>query len=158
MVLLTDSSTDRVFLQAAETANLLFTIKKDIWTEESLVNALTEVADRCKESLDTIIFAWGDCPLLDVKTTETLWQLHRKYHAEYTFADGYPVGLVPELLAARLPGKLQSLAAGRNGMAARNSLFEIIRQNINAYDVETHLSPRDMRMERGVHYLRYPPQ
>ena len=95
-----------------------------------------------------MFYAWGDCPLLDNKTTAELWALHYRYDAEYTFADGYPQGLTPELLSVRLPERLMPMAAARRGPAARNSIFEVLRGDINAFDVETHLSPADIRMDR----------
>ncbi len=129
--------------------NPLQIFHREPWTEEEFINTLIEGASLTeKMEPEAFFYAWGDCPLIDAKTTETLWNLHYKYDAEYTFADGYPHGLCPEILSSKLPEKLLNLASGRNNPLRRNSLFEILRQDINAFDVETHLSPKDLRMDR----------
>jgi hypothetical protein len=78
-------------------------IRREIWTEETLVEALAEAAllpaDRDGRKAEALFFTRGDSPLMDGKVSETLWKLHYKYDAEYTFADGYPLGLAPEILS-----------------------------------------------------------
>ncbi len=126
-------------------------IKKETWNEENLIRALLETVNGATggdSAPDSIFYAWGDAPLIDKDVTRTLWDLHYKYDAEYTFADGYPAGTAPEILSASLPAKLLPLAAGRGGEVRRDTLFEVLRQDINAFDVETQLSPEDMRMDR----------
>lgn len=132
-------------------------IRRGLWTEELLIAALAEASKlplspgsekESDERAEALFYVWGDSPLLDPKLTETLWKLHYKYDAEYTFSDGYPYGLAPEVLSAGLSEKLIPLAVGRPLPPARDSLFEVLRQDINAFDVETHLSPGDMRMDR----------
>lgn len=126
-------------------------IKKESWDEEILIRALAETTGTAvggDELPEALFYTWGDAPLPDKKLTRTLWDLHYKYDAEYTFADGYPVGMAPEILSRSLPEKLIPLAVGRNGEVRRDTLFEVLRQDINAFDVETHLSPEDMRMDR----------
>jgi spiro-SPASM protein len=129
-------------------------IRRDPWSEEVLIEAIT-VASRLscvdeegESRAEALFYVWGDSPLMDGELTSTLWNIHYKYDAEYTFADGYPVGLAPEILSAALPEKLIHLASGRKLPPARDSLFEVLRQDINAFDVETHLSPKDLRMDR----------
>ena len=126
-------------------------IRREAWDEETLVGALVEAVDAAGadgSGPEAVFYAWGDAPLLDAALTGTLWELHYKYDAEYTFADGYPAGTAPEILSAGLAAKLVPLAKGRFREAGRDSLFEVLRQDINAFDVETHLSPEDMRMDR----------
>lgn len=144
-----------VFLTADEDPNLpaspreLRIVYRDTWNEAELITALGDAARAFGDrGIDTMFYAWGDCPLLDDKTTAELWALHYRYDAEYTFADGYPQGVSPELLSTRLPERLIPMAAGRRSPPARNSIFEVLRQDINAFDVETHLAPADMRMDR----------
>jgi len=127
-------------------------IRKEQWTEKNLVEALVTVSKLQGESpedlLEALFYTWGDFPLIDRDVSENLWKLHYKFDAEYSFADGYPVGLAPEILSSRMPEKLMPLAVNRENPAARDSLFEILRQDINAFDVETLLSPKDLRMDR----------
>ncbi len=130
-------------------------IVREKWNEEELVKALMVAAglplewkDKQPVSAQALFFLRADAALPDTQTSRTLWELHYRYDAEYTFADGYPEGLVPQILSAELPSRLLPLARGRKGPVARDSLFEILRQDINAFDVETHLAPEDLRMER----------
>ena len=127
-------------------------IVKDSWDEQTLIGALEEASSLSPagtgEPTEALFFVRGDSPLLDAELTRILWDLHYRYDAEYTFADGYPAGLAPEVLGSRLPERLVPLARDRKGRIERHSLFEVLRQDINAFDVETHLSPEDLRMDR----------
>lgn len=124
-------------------------IQRDSWTETEFIDALLEGLSRSREKNPEALFhIWGDCPLVDIELTKTLWELHYKYDAEYTFADGYPHGLAPEILSPGLLTRLKPLAVQRSCNLERNSIFEILKKDINAFDIETHLSPIDLRMER----------
>jgi len=126
-------------------------IRRSDWTERILIEAL-EIAARVESGLDiafdTLFYVWGDSPLIDPDLSRTLWNLHYKYNADYTFADGYPLGVAPEILASTLPKRLAPYAEGRHSPPARDSIFEVLRKDINAFNVETHLSKRDLRMDR----------
>lgn len=95
-----------------------------------------------------VLYLQADSPFIDEALTSTLLDLHRRYRAEYTFADGYPPGFVPELLATRVLPNLVELAARSDAPADRDGLFAVIQKDINSYDIETHLSPVDMRAYR----------
>ena len=134
-------------------------IKKDSWNGMELVNALAEAAafsDGSANNIHSLFYVWADTPLMDKVQTEKLWELHKKYFAEYTFADGFPYGLTPEIMSSGFPERLKALAAGikagnkagNNDSIERNTIFEILRADINSFDVETMLSPEDLRMER----------
>jgi len=122
-------------------------IRKDKWTEKTLIEALI-TASHLPQKYEALFYSWGDYPLIDGEVSSTLWNLHYKFDAEYSFSDGYPVGLAPEILSSVLADKLLPLALKRDNPVARDSLFEILRQDINAFDVETQLSPVDLRMDR----------
>ena len=51
------------------------------------------------EGFDHVIVFWADCPFVDAAFAAELYGKHLRYAAEYTFADGYPYGLAPEILA-----------------------------------------------------------
>ena len=129
-------------------------IRKEKWTEKTLIESFITLSrffgdNPENRGVEAFFYTWGDFPLIDRDITENLWKLHYKYDAEYSFADGYPLGLAPEILSSKLPEKLLPLAQNRDNPVARDSLFEILRQDINAFDVETLLSPEDLRMDRG---------
>jgi spiro-SPASM protein len=118
---------------------------------------LRAVPDRTKKSLletlaslsggfDLTYYGWADCPLLDPVLTEALARRHLRYAAEYSYADGWPYGFAPELLAPGVAGILAKLLGdGDGGKVERDALFQVIQRDINAFDIETEISPADLR-------------
>jgi spiro-SPASM protein len=106
---------------------------------------------------DNVFYFFADCPLLDPVLSGGMLENHRKYYADYTFADGYPYGLSPEILKPAVLAPLVELAersrpaAGEEEIRGRDrdALFQLIKKDINAFDVETELSPVDLRMLRA---------
>ena len=106
---------------------------------------------------DNLFYFFADCPLLDPSLSTRMLDNHRKYYADYTFADGYPYGLSPEILKPAVLAPLLELAeksqtaAGEEPIRARDrgAMFELIKKDINAFDIETELSPVDLRMLRA---------
>jgi spiro-SPASM protein len=73
---------------------------------------------------------------------------HRRYWADYTFADGYPYGLAPEILTAETAARLRNAAADGEAAPDRQTVFALVSKDINSYDIETEISPADLRMLR----------
>ncbi|MBU0936468.1 MAG: spiro-SPASM protein [Spirochaetes bacterium] len=97
---------------------------------------------------DALVYLQADAPFYDQVLCDSLLELHHKYRSEYTFADGYPPGYAPELLHPRILTSLVQLA-GRNNIASdRDGLFTVLQKDINSYDIETILAPRDLRSYR----------
>ncbi|MDR2717663.1 MAG: spiro-SPASM protein [Treponema sp.] len=119
--------------------------KRDSWT----VKALLEAIAAHSAGFDLSYFAWADCPFLDPALAGRLAERHVRYAAEYSYADGWPYGLAPELLS---PGTAAILAKilGDNdgGPMGRDALFSVIQKDINAFDIETEISPVDLRCHR----------
>ncbi|MBQ6057628.1 MAG: spiro-SPASM protein, partial [Treponema sp.] len=126
-------------------------VTKDAWTAAVLIE---QIAVLCEEyKADYALFSWADCPFLSSKLTDELVKTHEEYKAEYTFADGYPYGLAPEVIdkgAARIIGEL----AGNNekytatGLCRRDAVFSVMSGDINSFEIETILSPKDYRLFR----------
>ncbi|HOX92343.1 MAG TPA: hypothetical protein PLC54_05440, partial [Spirochaetales bacterium] len=103
-----------------------------------------------------ILYLQGDSPFSDLELCERLLSIHKRFRAEYTFADGYPPGFAAEVLSSRCLPNLVELAArddtasdsGTAGGIEREALFALIQKDMNAYDVETELAPIDMRVYR----------
>lgn len=129
--------------------------------ERALLDALQRAVSEHDEC-DTVLYCHIDAPFLDLELCRSMIADHRRYVAEYSFADGYPSGLAPELLAPsvfpRLMPLVQDSAAadatpraepgGREPEVPRDLLFRIIQRDINAFDIETALSDHDQRMLR----------
>ncbi|MDR2575668.1 MAG: spiro-SPASM protein [Treponema sp.] len=119
--------------------------KRASWTVKDLLETLTAHS----EGFDLTYFAWADCPFLDPELAKRLADRHFRYAAEYSYADGWPYGIAPELLS---PGTAAILAKilkdDDNGPVERDSLFSVIQKDINAFDIETEISSVDLRCHR----------
>ncbi len=97
------------------------------------------------------IFAWADCPFLNYDLTQKLIEYHEDYRAEYTFAEGYPYGLAPELIHAGTIKLLIHIAKTKGFESAtieRDSVFNLIKTDINSFEIETYISDTDWRYLR----------
>ncbi|MDR0628119.1 MAG: spiro-SPASM protein [Treponema sp.] len=114
------------------------------WTKKQVLDTLA----RESAGFDFTYFAWGDCPFLDPELAKALAERHLQYGAEYSYADGWPYGLAPEILAPGMGGILLKILGDADGPVARDLLFSVIQKDINAFDIETVLSPVDLRRHR----------
>ncbi len=110
--------------------------------------AFIETLEALSEGSDALLLVPGDAPFWDQALGRRLLEVHRKYVAEYTFADGFPEGLAPEVVSRSVLPALLELARRHPEVTDRRNLFEILQKDINAFDVETELSVEDMRMLR----------
>jgi spiro-SPASM protein len=114
------------------------------WTQRQLLNALSAIS----AAFDCVYYAWADCPLLDAKLADALAKRHFRFTAEYSYADGFPYGLAPEILAPNAAASLVKLVGDSNEPVERDTLFAILQQDINAFDIETEIAPEDLRIHR----------
>jgi len=115
------------------------------WTTRSFLETLARLAP----GYDLVYVAWADCPCLDPALAGALAERHLRYAAEYSYADGWPYGLAPEILAPGAAGILaRILGDGDDGPVARDALFTVIQKDINAFDIETEIAPEDFRLRR----------
>jgi len=116
------------------------------WTVKALLEA---IAIHSKEPFDFSYFAWADCPFLDPKLAGKLAERHLRYAAEYSYADGWPYGLAPELLSPGTAAILAKILGDEDGgPVGRDALFSVIQKDINAFDIETEISSVDLRCHR----------
>ena len=120
------------------------TVIRESW---SVGDLLAELA-KAGEGHEDIFYFFADCPYLDREIAARMHVNHRRYWADYTFADGYPYGLAPEILARETVARLRSLAGDGVGASDRETLFSLIKKDINSFDIETEISPTDMRLLR----------
>ena len=118
------------------------TIFKPSWTAKNLLEELSVLS----RDYDFLYFAWADCPFLDPALASALADRHMRYAAEYSYADGWPYGIAPELLSGITVPILAKMAC--DGPVERDTLFEIIKKDINSFDIETEISPLDLRQYR----------
>ncbi len=118
---------------------------EDARSSAAYLRALQRVGD---ENADTLVVSWIDQPCVQEELALGLVDLHREWWCDYTFADGYPQGLAPEILRHEALGALLVLS-DESGFA-RGFLFETIQKDINAFDIETEVSDVDLRALRVV--------
>ena len=125
------------------------TIVHPEWDTSSL---LKEMSSACKKACaDYIIYSMADSPFLNDALSLELIETHTRYAAEYSFADGYPLGLSPELLAGGSAAILSQMAKDSDSgkmPVGKNSIFSVMKSDINSFEVETVLSDIDYRMYR----------
>ena len=119
-------------------------VQRPSWTRVGLLEELS----RLSVGYDLTYFAWADCPLLDKALAASLAERHMRYAAEYSYADGWPYGFAPEILAPGTAGVLAKLCENDDGPVERDTLFRAIEKDINAFDIETEISPWDLRPYR----------
>ncbi|MDR1654515.1 MAG: spiro-SPASM protein [Treponema sp.] len=120
------------------------TLRRRLWTKKSLLETIAAAS----EGFDLSYFAWADCPFLDASLAGALAARHTRYAAEYSYADGWPYGLAPELLSPGTAGILSKIIAEDDGPVGRDALFSVLQKDINAFDIETEISPVDLRSHR----------
>ena len=116
-------------------------IRQTAWTMDLLLAEMAEIG----KNADAVILVWADEPFLDDALAVKMLEDFRRYRAEYGFADGYPVGLAAEIVAPRILPAIRNLATSMPADIGRESLFTTIQKDINAFDIETDISPVDLR-------------
>lgn len=126
-----------------------FTLKSATLTE-----LLTDMKKLCDENqAETVLFSYNDLPYLNKSLAQKILNSHIEYKAEYTFADGYPYGFAPEALNAGTIGILAELSkttqkALGDAPVSREALYNLIKTDINSFDVETIIADSDWRLLR----------
>jgi len=118
--------------------------ERETWDLKLLIQEMGE----CSRNRENIFYFYGDCPLLEESITSRMYRNHLRYFAQYTFADGYPYGLTPEILNVSILSSLEKLVSGGEEPVERNSIFSVIQKDINSFDLETEISPADTRLLR----------
>lgn len=137
-------------------------IVKDEWKVADLMNQIKIDS----ANFDNIVLGWADSPFYNTELTNKLLDLHTESMAEYCFADGYPAGLGPEILHPGTVNILDSLCNLENSSdnsvlksvivgkqpVKKDSIFELIKTDINSFEIETVLSDEDFRENRFEFY------
>ncbi len=116
-------------------------ISKDSWTKRALLECISKEG----EQFDHTFFAWADAPLLDPDMALAIYKRHTQYAAEYSYADGWPYGMAPEILCRGTAGILSKILGDADGPVERDCIFSVLQKDINAFDIETEISPVDLR-------------
>jgi spiro-SPASM protein len=131
-------------IQAVDLIQGIELIRATEWTKKQVLDTLA----RESVGFDLTYFVWADCPFLDPELANAIAERHLLYAAEYSYADGWPYGLSPEILAPGMGGILSKIIGDADGPMERDALFSVIQKDINAFDIETVISPVDLRCHR----------
>lgn len=125
-------------------------IQKENWSNELLFYELSQGAK--KSECDYVIFSFAFCPFLNIDLTNKLISTHEKFISEYSFCDGYPVGVSPEILDKGICNILSELIKTNDDLKIQNvsqsSIFDLIKKDINSFEIETEISEIDWRLYR----------
>ncbi|MDC7234127.1 MAG: spiro-SPASM protein [Spirochaetales bacterium] len=116
--------------------------------EENRQDFLLESMYRNAEGYDNCFYCFGDTPFLDINLVKRMYDNHLRYFADYSFADGYPFGLAAEIIRPYTLHELYKLIPENSTPVERDSLFSWIQKDINSFDIETEISPVDLRLKR----------
>jgi spiro-SPASM protein len=119
-------------------------VLEPVATPSAFVDALVAAT----RGFDEAVLVWSDAPFIRPDLIGALLDLHHEYRADYTFADGFPTGLAPEILRPSILPVLAEWAKDKTAEVDRGTLFELLSTDINRFDVETYLSPVDLRSRR----------
>lgn len=130
-------------------------ITQEKWTVENLLEKLAVVTS--ESGADAAVYAFADCPFLSKELTQEILDSHKKYVAEYTFQDGYPFGFAPEVIDKGTLNILSSMCKNQIAqgkipseelIVKHDSIFNIIKVDINSFDLEAVMSEKDYRLLR----------
>ncbi len=74
-------------------------------------------------------------------------ETHKKFIADYTYAIGYPDGMLPVILRKEIIKELIPLVENDSNIK-KDYLFYALSKDINSFDIETFLSENDLRIYR----------
>lgn len=126
-------------------------LSHESWTKSLFISEISSVLK--KNGAESAIVSYADTPFLNEKLTSDLIEMHSKYAAEYSFADGFPYGLTPELIESGTASILSELsksslkAEGEKPMD-REALFSVMKGDINSFEIETLIADEDYRLLR----------
>jgi spiro-SPASM protein len=118
--------------------------RKEAWNVKSLLHELA----RAGEGFDLSYFCWADTPFLDGGLAEAVARRHLSGAAEYSYADGWPDGLAPEILSPGTAGILARINGDNEAPVERDTIFAVLQKDINGFDIETEISEVDFRQRR----------
>lgn len=110
-------------------------------------NTAKDIFIALQKSVDTddvLLYLYADEPLIDSALLQGMLAKHRRYHANYTFGEGFPKGIAPQIINACVLDKLIELASDEFA-TSREYIFDTIKREINFFDIETELSSIDLR-------------
>jgi len=95
-----------------------------------------------KTGSDHIIKIFADSPFMDRDIIMEMAELHHKYLAEFTYSENLPAGFTCEIISRELVDAIPEMEE------KTLALSQIIRSNINQFDIELYYRDPDIRDRR----------
>ena len=121
---------------------------KTIPIDESITKNVLRSIYKALSSYEDILYYFIDTPLIDTEIAEKMLSQHLEEYAEYTFGEGFPIGVTPEILKKEIFLKIADLLDNDDSKIGRDSIFQGLSKEINSFDIETYFSPEDLKMKR----------
>jgi len=99
-------------------------------------------------SYEDVVYLFADTPLIEINLITEMLRVHREEYAEYTYGEGFPFGVTPEVLKRDLFPKIVSLIGDEHEQIERGSIFTALSKEINSFDIESVFSPEDLKIRR----------
>jgi len=119
---------------------------KDINTEKELLDLISRLTEP-EEDRVQIVWLSGLSPFFIEERLNELSEIHEKWQASFTFADGYPSGLYPEIINFEDISEMLKLAENKP-FDESFSFFTVLSRNINEFDIESIMVKEDIRQLR----------
>lgn len=144
---------DRVILlQNGHLKSVPENVKNVVLDDCSVKSVISSIIKESRSSDSVIIFRGGN-PYLDLEYIKKMLQRHNEYFADYTYSLGYPDGFVPEIVNIACLKNMLELVEDCE-IIKRDYIFFSISKDINSFDIETFISPKDLRLDRLSFGLR----
>lgn len=85
-----------------------------------------------------------EAPFIDLDLLAKLWQDHRHYLAEYSYNENVPRGFMGSFIHRTIRYRFD-----QGDLPSQYSVSEIVRKNINQFDLEVHFTQPDIRLWRA---------
>jgi spiro-SPASM protein len=135
-----------ILLNNGKITNIPEGIKNVELTDMTPFTILNAILSEARNSAEVAVFDAGN-PLYDHDFIERMLEHHNKYIADYTYTIGYPEGLVPTILRKDVIKEMIKLVED-DEVIRKDYLFYTLSKDINSFDIETFLSPKDVRILR----------
>lgn len=144
-ILSSNTTAQKIRTLSVTGANATFKhIYKENWTIFELLKTISDES----AGFDAVVYGFLDSPFYSTDITKRLIETKHTYGAEYVFADGYPKGLTPEVLDVGTVNILSNLVKDTDSPVERDSIFNTLKTDINAFEIETEIAPKDVRYLR----------
>ncbi len=111
---------------------------------EDYIEALYQEA----KEYSNVILIYSNMPMIDIKETKSLYELHINNFAFYTYGENYPKGIVPSVLRVGAFERAMSIIKGKNIVCSTSAIHEAIFTDPNFFEIEILVSKYDLRYYR----------